>query len=291
MKHNINTIFVNKNGKYGGKLEFSANKNIFLKKRQYKLSDTENTRLPLAKSIVKAKIRNELSFVQRIKRTRNNEEDFGRVIASLKTALEKVDACENSDVLRGHEGIAAKNYFSVLRYNLIPEWARFPRRSMHPPLSNVNAVLSFLYTLLMYRVEAAIEAVGLDPMPGFLHVAEYGKNALVFDLMEEFRTPVADTICCSLFNLNILAENDFDPADEDIPEAGTDRAYQEIPVFLAHEGIKKVISIFEKKIESTSYYQPLNAKTALNTIILEQVKCFKRVILGEETEYQGYKFK
>jgi CRISPR-associated protein Cas1 len=149
----------------------------------------------------------------------------------------------------------------------------------------------FLYTLLMYRVEAAIEAVGLDPMPGFLHAAEYGKKALVFDLMEEFRTPVADTIYCSLFNLNILAENDFDPADKDIPKARTDRAYPEIPVFLTHEGIKKVISIFEKKIESTSYYQPLNAEIALKTIILEQVKYFKRVILGEETEYQGYKYK
>ncbi|MHC6204242.1 CRISPR-associated endonuclease Cas1 [Breznakiellaceae bacterium SP9] len=69
-------------------------------------------------------------------------------------------------------------------HNLISEWASFPNRSRNPPLTNVNAVLSFLYTLLMYRLETAIELAGLDPMAGFFHAIEYGKNSLVFDLME-----------------------------------------------------------------------------------------------------------
>jgi CRISPR-associated protein Cas1 len=291
MKHSINTVFVSRNGKYNGKLEFGAAKNVFLRKRQFFLSGNEDASLSLAKSIVTAKIKNQLCFVQRIKRKNNNDEEFRQAINSLKTALENAAGCKNADALRGHEGIAAKNYFSVFRYNLIPEWARFPRRSMHPPLSNVNAVLSFLYTLLMYRVETAIEAVGLDPAPGFMHAAEYGKKALVFDLMEEFRTPAADTLCCSLFNLGTLSEDDFEMSDDDIPETGKEAADCEIPVLLTQDGLTKTIAAFEKKIGSLIYYQPLKAEIPFYDIINEQVRHFKRVIQGEEAEYRGYVYK
>jgi CRISPR-associated protein Cas1 len=267
-------------------------KNVILKKRQYALSDNEDFSLNIAKSITRSKIKNELSFVQRIKRKNDAEEECEHAISSLKATLKNIPDCENKDTLRGYEGIAAKNYFSVFRYNLIPQWAQFPRRSMNPPLTNVNAVLSFLYTLLMYRVETAVESAGLDPMLGFMHSAEYGKKALVFDLMEEFRTPVADTLCCSLFNLGMLSEDDFEPeTDADMPETGTDRENSETPVLLTRDGLTKTISAFEKKIKNPLYYQPLGAEIPLTTIILEQVKHFKRVLLGEETEYRGYVYK
>jgi CRISPR-associated protein Cas1 len=291
MKHTINTVFINRNGKYNGKLEFDAAKNIFLRKRQFLLSGDEDVSLSLVKSIVTAKIKNQLCFVQRIKRKNHNEEAFRQAIGSLKSALENTADCKNINVLRGYEGIAAKNYFSVFRYNIIPEWAQFPRRSMHPPLSNVNAVLSFLYTLLMYRVETAIEAAGLDPMLGFMHAAEYGKKALVFDLMEEFRTPVADTLCCSLFNLGILSEDDFETAEDDMLETGKGGEGAEIPIYLTQSGLTKTVAAFEKKIGNLLYYQPLKTEIPFYDIIHEQVRHFKGVIQGGETEYQGYVYK
>jgi CRISPR-associated protein Cas1 len=291
MKHNINTVFSGGNGKYNGKLEFDVTGNIILKRRQYLLTENEDFSLNIAKSIIRSKIKNELSFVQRIKR-KNDEEGFKQTIGSLKTAIENIQDCKSKDILRGYEGIAAKNYYSVFRHNLIPPWALFPRRSMNPPLTNVNAVLSFLYTLLMYRVEIAIQAVGLDTMLGFMHSIEYGKTALVFDLMEEFRTPIADTLCCSLFNLGMLSEDDFELVmDEDFPETGTDRKNSEFPVWLTQKGLAKTISGFEKKVSSILYYQPLKAEIPLNNIIIEQVKHFKRVLLGEEHEYRGYIYK
>jgi CRISPR-associated protein Cas1 len=292
MKYAINTVFTGGNGKYNGKLEFDMAGNVLLKKRQYSLSENEDFSVSIAKSITRSKVKNELSFVQRIKRKNDNEEEFKQVIGSLKAALENIQNCTSKDTLRGYEGIAAKNYFSVFRYNLIPSWARFPRRSMNPPLSNVNAVLSFLYTLLMYRVETAVESAGLDPMLGFMHSAQYGKKALVFDLMEEFRTPIADTLCCSLFNLGMLSEDDFEPmAGEDLLEAGLDQENSEIPVLLTRGGLAKTVAAFEKKIKSLLYYQPLKAELQLTTIIIEQVKHFKRVLLGEEHEYRGYIYK
>ncbi|AEF81880.1 CRISPR-associated endonuclease Cas1 [Leadbettera azotonutricia] len=282
MQHQINTLFVSPNGKYNGKLNFANAKNIFLRKKQYAISDNDALALPIAKSIVLAKIKNEISFVQRIKRKNGYDDEFSQAIQALKAALEGAECAENHGELRGHEGIAARNYFSVFRHNLIPEWAQFPRRSKNPPLTNINSVLSFLYTLLMYRVETAIEITGLDPMAGFLHAAEYGKNALVFDLMEEFRTPIADTLCCALCNLGALLPGDFEPADISGDTAA---------IYLNKEGLSKAISAFEKKMETKLHYQPLNTELSLDEIIIEQVKHFKRVLMGEESEYRGYLYK
>jgi CRISPR-associated protein Cas1 len=299
MKHQINTLFVGINGKYNGKLVFAGTKNVLLRKKQYLISDDERLALPIAKSIVLAKIKNELNFVQRIKRKNNCEDEFEKNIRSLKMILARTETADTLDELRGHEGLAARNYYSVFRYNLIPEWADFPRRSRNPPRSNVNAVLSFLYTLLMYRIEIAIETAGLDSMAGFLHVSDYGKNALVFDLMEEFRTPIADTLCCSLFNLGTLSPDDFETVE---PEMAEDDMFNTVEdtensessskaILLTKEGLKKVIAGFEKKIDTVLLYPPLEEKLSLNRIIIAQVKHLKRVILGEETVYRGYLYK
>ena len=218
------------------------------------------------------------------------------MIQALKIALDRAEQARTLAELRGYEGIAAKNYFSVFRYNLIPDWAEFPSRSKNPPQTNVNATLSFLYTLLMYRVETAIETAGLDPMAGFLHASDYGKNALTFDLMEEFRTPFVDTICCSLFNLNTLTAHDFEQkATADIKDALFDPNEGEAPsekiVLLTRDGLKKVIPVFEKKMENKVQYQGLDHTVSLNTIIMEQVKHLKRVLLGEEKEYKGFLYR
>lgn len=180
------------------------------------------------------------------------------------------------DKVRGYEDLAARTYFSVFEMNINPDWAVFVKRSKNPPCTNVNAVLSFLYTLLMYRVESAIVAEGLDSCCGNLHVLNYGKSALVYDLMEEFRTPIADSLCCSLFNLGTLKENDFEVVDsiesnddipkekETIPESDFENDSEivfedeksEEAIFLTKEGIKKVIAAFEEKMDSVIYYEP-----------------------------------
>jgi len=298
IRRQINTLFISSNGKYNGKLVFNAAKNVLLRKKQFFLSDDEAAALPVAKAIVAAKIRNELGFVQRIKRKTGGEDECAGAVDALKAILDRVERAVSLDELRGHEGLAARHYFGVFRYNLIPEWASFPARSRNPPLSNVNAVLSFLYTLLMYRIETAVEAAGLDPMAGFLHATDYGKNALVFDLTEEFRTPVADTLCCALFNLGTLEPGDFreETTDDDMPseedEGGGGVGVEKgKAVLMTEKGLGKVIAGFEKKMETALYYQREDTRLSMNRIIIAQVDHFKRVVNGEEKEYRGFFYK
>lgn len=277
-KNRLPMTFLSKNGKFNAKLTFGENKNVFLRQRQYSILNNPAESLAMARAIVLGKIRNQLCFMQRIGRTRKlSDEESDRVnasIAQIKNYQAGAETTDDIEKLRGLEGMAARTYFGVFTLNLIPEWAEFKNRSRNPPESNVNAVLSFLYTLLMYRVESALESQGLDVYCGNLHALAYGKTALVYDLVEEFRTPVADAICCSLFNLGVLNKEDF--RTEDFPEEGC------TGVLLSKEGLNKVIAAFEEKMETGISYQK---------IIYAQAEHYRRVMAGEDAEYIPYQQK
>lgn len=305
-KYKITTTFLSSNGRFNGKLTFGDGKNVFLRQRQYRILDDQKQSLEIARSIVTGKIKNQISFMQRIKRKTGAEE---RIILdsinATKNILENAQITDDIEKLRGYEGIAARQYFEVFVYNIIPEWAEFKKRSKNPPRSNVNAVLSFLYTLLSYRVESALESQGLDVCCGNLHAVNYGKQALVFDMMEEFRSAIADSVCCALFNLGTLTEADFedklfseDDADYPLEKYNSkDSDAQESleknvkAVLLTESGIKKTITAFEAKMNTTILYQPSGQKMSYKKIIYAQAEHYKRVISGEETEYKAYYFK
>jgi CRISPR-associated protein Cas1 len=304
MHHKVDTVFLGKNGQFNGKIAFKEGKNVFLRQKQFmKLNDLA-FKLEFAKSIVRGKLKNQLSFIQRIIRRREDAQTVATTTDKLKEIITKVDTVESLESLRGFEGLGARQFFSVFKHGIIQDWAQFNGRSMHPPEDNVNAVLSFLYTIILYRVDSAIESEALDPYVGYFHQLDYGKKALTFDLMEEYRTPIADTLTVSLFNLGILSEDDFETvtfskkSDEYPLEDGSDEeeegsiAYQEKKgVLLTKEGIKKVISKFEKKMETKLYYNPLLRQVSYKQLIREQVKHFKRVLNGEESEYKPLQIK
>ena len=165
MHQQIDTVFLSSNGKFNGKLEFEEGKNVFLRKRQYDSLNNSQFMLKAARSIAAGKISNQIAFMQRINRKGSNL-NVESTIAQAKRNQEALSTAQTVDSIRGHEGMGSKLYFSVFRQNINPEWAIFRGRSMNPPKDNVNAVMSFLYTLLMYRVDAFIEMEGLDPYVG-----------------------------------------------------------------------------------------------------------------------------
>jgi len=294
MKHKINTIFINKNGKFNGKISFDETKNVFLRLRQYKLLEDEQFKLKFSKIITTAKLKNQLNFMKKIKRERKLKENALLQIARLEEIIKKVESAENVDQVRGYEGIGARYYFNIYKYGNIQDWAHFNGRTAHPPQDEVNAVLSFLYTLIYYRIDSAISLEGLDPFVGFMHSIDYGKKTLAFDLMEEFRVPLADTLTLSLFNLAILDKEDFRevefskdsyefPLDTDTEqETGASKK----GILLTSAGLRKVIGYFEKKLKEQIFYEPLNDSVHYVKIIREQVKQFKRVINGEQSVYK-----
>lgn len=294
----IDVSFISKNGRFDGKLVFQEGKNVYLRQKQYRKIDDSVFTLKIVKSIVEGKLKNQLSFMQRIKRERNIEDKIGSTIIKMKENIERVKSGTTVEQVRGYEGVGSKYYFSIFKYNILQDWAIFNGRSMNPPEDNVNAVMSFIYTMISYRVDAMIEAEGLDPYVGYLHSLEYGRKSLIFDLMEEYRTPIADTLTTSMINLGILNENDFEyhnfsSDDDDLPLSNSfseDNKNQILDgkkgVLLTKPGLNKVITQLEKKLDSVYFYPELGKSVPFKTIIREQIKHFKRVINDEESGYK-----
>ena len=86
---------------------------------------------------------------------------------------------------------------------------KFRERNRRPPLDNVNALLSFVYTLLTNQIASALESVGLDPYVGYLHTERPGRASLALDLIEELRAVLADRFVLSLINKRIISGKNF----------------------------------------------------------------------------------
>ncbi len=222
LRNEIDTVFLTQSGRYLGRLAAPESRNVFLHKRQYALLDDDVFTLRMARAIVAGKMSNMATLLMRMKRSRDAEiaGQKAREIQELMPLLEKANTV---DSIRGYEGRASALYFEAFGSGFI-ENQGFARRVRRPPTDPVNSILSLLYTFLMNRVYAAVRVAALDPYPGFLHTLDYGRYSLVLDLMEEFRTIIADTLTLSLFNLKILQTDDFYQERPDEQEDETDTA-------------------------------------------------------------------
>lgn len=139
-------------------------------------------------------------------------------VAALKSASEQIKqllpdvaACDSLETLRGLEGKGAAEYFDVAGQLVLQnvDTFSFNGRSRRPPQDPMNALLSFLYTLLANDCAAALEGVGLDSQAGVLHRDRAGRSSLALDLMEELRPVVADRLALMLVNSRKLGPGDF----------------------------------------------------------------------------------
>jgi CRISP-associated protein Cas1 len=280
MRYEIDTVFLTQNGRYLGRIASAESRNVFLHKRQYALLDDQVFMVKMARSIVAGKMANMATLLQRMRRSRDVE-IAGRKAREIQNLMPLLDQAGHVDSVRGYEGRASALYFEAFPSGFV-EKQNFTKRVRRPPTDPVNSVLSLLYTFLMNRVYAAVRIAGLDPYPGFLHSIDYGRYSLVLDLMEEFRTIIADTLTLSLFNLKILQKDDFfeeQPREE--PSAAGMAGMQVLPDVSA-DPIGRILFNAE---DSMSFDIPeqrmdenIEARTAGKYPVRLQPEAFKRVI-------------
>jgi CRISPR-associated protein Cas1 len=213
-KRNIPLCFMTQNGKFLARVTGEVKGNITLRKTQYRISDSEELSVTISKSIVIGKIHNCRAVVDRALRDyalRLNVDGLKAVMDNLSSSIKAAKDCDDLEKLRGIEGEAAQKYFSVFDALILQqkEDFYFNNRNKRPPLDNVNALLSFLYTLLANDVASALEMVGLDAYAGFLHRDRPGRISLALDLIEELRPVLADRTALSLINKKEISGKGF----------------------------------------------------------------------------------
>ena len=201
----VGLTFCSESGRFLCRVQGPVSGNVLLRREQYRRAENSGHRLEIARLIVAAKLANSRSVILRAAREIANPDHVRNLQAAAAHLLAlqfPVQKCPDLNGLRGLEGDGAREYFAVLDHMLVAnkEAFYFRERSRRPPLDNLNALLSFVYTLLLSDLVAALEGVGLDPAVGFLHVERPGRPSLALDLMEEFRSVLADRLVLSLIN-------------------------------------------------------------------------------------------
>jgi CRISPR-associated protein Cas1 len=269
----VDVVFLTQGGRFRGRLNGDGGKSAELRRRQYERAMDKSFCLAQARAIVAGKIKNFMAFARR----QAEAGVAGREMALLKRLLESVQRAESVETLLGIEGSASAAHFKLFGACVPQPW-QFEKRSAHPPLDAVNAMMSLSYTLLYNRMAAHLNMIGLDPYQGFFHLVRHGHAALASDLIEEFRPLIADALV-----LKLLRRKQIKPTDV---LKGKDEFR------MSTEASKVFFAEFERKLNSrreASEHGDLNLTYA--QIIVRQAHHFARVIKGEEARYVPFTVK
>lgn len=211
MDSNVSLSFMTPQGRFICRVQGATRGNVLLRKKQYTLTEDENVALHLSKLFITGKVFNTRSILQRYIRDNGADEKVESVIKQLDWRRKRIMQAENMEILRGEEGHAANTYFDVFDHLILHQKKDFPfnGRSRRPPKDEVNAMLSFIYTLIANDVAAALESVGLDPYVGFMHTLRPGRTSLALDMMEEMRAYLGDRLVLSMINRKQVTKRDF----------------------------------------------------------------------------------
>jgi len=270
-------VLFNMNGRFMARVTGKTHGNVLLRQAQYEAVRDEKKTALIARNIVAGKLQNSRQILLRGARETENTDIEGRlrhaaqVHADALFHLEKTDDIEE---IRGFEGETANAYFDVLDAMVKENSADFKMngRNRRPPLDPMNAVLSFLYTLLLNDCISAAEGVGLDSQMGFLHVLRPGRPSLGLDLMEEFRPVLADRLALTLINLRQISKEDF--------EERTGGA-----VYLNEKGRKTVVVAYQKRKQDEIHHPLLEEKISFGLVPHIQARLLARHLRGDMEEY------
>ena len=205
----IGVAFFTEYGRFLARVKGRKNGNVLLRRAQYRWADCSEKSVVVARLFVAAKIANSRSVLQRELRNHGENLQLVDVVKRLKNSLRRVQYATSVPEVMGIEGEAASSYFSVFNQLLRGTDFPFSGRIRRPPTDPVNALLSFVYSLITQECISALYGVGLDPFVGLLHQDRPGRPSLALDLLEEFRAFWADRLVLTVTNRKQIQAKDF----------------------------------------------------------------------------------
>lgn len=274
----IGMTLLDRNGRFRARIEGPISGNVLLRQAQFDIArDTQRT-VAIARNIVAGKLRNSRTMLQRCAREAKSDDDrivLDAAVLKFEASLRAVTVAGNLDELRGVEGEAARGYFAAINHGIRTDQREafaMDGRSRRPPRDRFNAVLSFLYTLLTHACRGALETVGLDPQVGFLHALRPGRPALALDLVEEFRSVIADRMALTLVNRGQLKADDFR-----IAEGGA--------VLMSDDSRRTVSIAWQEKKQETLVHPLLDTEVPIGLLPQLQARLLARTLRGETEGY------
>lgn len=282
-KERIELVFMNSNGHFLARVEGEESGNVLLRRQQFRFADDKGKSLEIARNIICCKLFNSRWVLERVLRDhslRIDTEKFMQCSEYLKNASKAALNAGDMDILRGIEGEGAKIYFSVFNDMILQQKENFifTARNKRPPKDNVNAMLSFAYSLATSMCTSALESVGLDPYVGFMHTDRPGRRSLALDLVEEFRAPLCDRFVITLINKKIISPSDFEKRENGA-------------VLLTENGRRTFITAWQKRKGDELKHPFLDEKLEWGMLPYSQALLLARYIRGDIDSYPPFMWK
>lgn len=282
----ISVCYLTPNGKFLARVEGPVSGNVLLRREQYRRTDDAQGCAGIVRNLLLGKVHNQRVVLGRALRDHGDgltdaaQATLTQAHKSLGRIADKLLLEPQLDVLRGLEGEAAQAYFGVFDHliRVGSPALRFTGRSRRPPRDAVNALLSFLYTLLTHDCRSALETVGLDPAVGFLHRDRPGRPSLALDLVEEFRPLLADRLALSLINRKQLSERNF-------------RSLDNGAVLLKDEARKVVLTAYQERKREELRHVFLEEKAPIGLFPYIQAQLLARHLRGDLDAYPPFLWK
>ena len=276
----VHVSFLSEHGRFLARVEGPVSGNVLLRVAQMKAAQDAGHSRDFAAGFVAGKILNTRTVLQRRLRDHGDDSSCAQAVIDLAGLVQRLRIAATTDELRGIEGEAAARYFETFNALLVAQRDVFGirNRNRRPPLDPMNALLSFLYTLLAHDCTGALESVGLDPQIGFLHALRPGRDSLALDLMEEFRAPLADRLALSLVNLQQLTSKDF-------------RTSESGAVEMRDDARKTVLLAWQKKKQETIVHPFLGEKVEIGLLPHVQALLLARHLRGDLDAYPPFLLK
>jgi CRISPR-associated protein Cas1 len=254
--------------------------NVLLRREQYRKADDQHPAREIARNVVAAKIANSRLTINRTLRDHREKVDEKALIRTaeqMAASIMQLEKATGTDEIRGIEGIAAAQYFGAFNHLIVDQNGDFvfKERSRRPPLDPVNALLSFTYTLLAHDVRSALETVGLDPAVGYLHTDRPGRPSLALDLMEEFRSVIADRLVLSLINRRQVGRSGFKHAENGA-------------VVMDDDTRKVLLTEYQKRKQTEVYHPYIEEKVPIGLLFFVQANLLARHIRGDIDGYPPF---
>jgi CRISPR-associated protein Cas1 len=280
-RNNVHISFLTENGRFMARVQGPVCGNVLLRREQYRFADRAEKAAMIARACAIGKIANARKVVMRAARETadsSGQQALHKTAENLMLSLNALQTAQSVDTIRGIEGDAASVYFATFNAMIFrgqSDGFEFTVRSRRPPLDNINALLSFAYTLLTRDVQSALEGVGLDPAVGFLHCDRPGRPSLALDMMEEFRSFLADRLVLTLINRRQLNAGDFQRS-----ESGA--------VIMRDDARKEVLTAWQKRKQETITHPFTGEKMMTGLIPHVQALLLARHIRGELEGYPPF---
>lgn len=276
----VTVTLLTERGRFLARVEGPVRGNVLLRREQYRRAASARASAAVAGTVVAAKVANSRTMLLRAARelppgcARSALRDAA---SELRRLLQLVVREEELERIRGFEGAAAGVYFGAFDHLLRQQKSEFAfrERSRRPPRDRINALLSFVYTLLVHDCRSALEGVGLDPAVGFLHRDRPGRPSLALDLMEELRPVIADRVTLSLVNLQQVDGRGFVTKETGAVEM--DDATR-----------KEVLVAYQKRKQEELTHPFLGEKTTVGMLPHLQALLLARYLRGDLDAYPAF---